>query len=66
MRRTGLLAVSRLLRELPTQTAVTELWVRAALPMVSHAALSGFAIILARLCHDPDQTTLKFKAGCNC
>jgi len=49
VRRTGLLAVSRLLRELPNQTAVTELWVRAALPMVSHAALSDFAIILPRL-----------------
>ena len=35
VRRTGLLAVSRLLRELPNQTAVAELWVRAALPMVS-------------------------------
>lgn len=35
VRRTALLAVSRLLRELPYQTAVTELWVRAALPMVS-------------------------------
>lgn len=35
VRRTGLLAVSRLLRELPEQIAVTELWVRAALPMVS-------------------------------
>ncbi|KAL0028583.1 hypothetical protein WJX79_003483 [Trebouxia sp. C0005] len=33
VRRTGLLAVSRLLRGLPNQTAVTELWVRAALPM---------------------------------
>lgn len=34
VRRAGLLAVSRLLRELPDQAAVTELWVRAALPMV--------------------------------
>lgn len=53
VRRTGLLAVSRLLRELPNQTAVTELWVRAALPMVSHVALPDYAIILTRLCHDP-------------
>ena len=61
VRRTGLLAVSRLLRELPNQTAVTELWVRAALPMVSHAALSAFALILTRLCHDPDQPTFNSK-----
>ena len=38
VRRAGLLAVSRLLRELPNETAVTELWVRAALPMVSCVA----------------------------
>ena len=34
VRKAGLLAVSRLLLELPDQTRVTELWVRAALPMV--------------------------------
>lgn len=47
VRRTGLLAVSRLLRELPHQTAVTELWVRAALPMVSgslHAPIPRGAV----------------------
>ena len=35
VRKAGLSAVSRLLLELPEQTRVTELWVRAALPMVS-------------------------------
>jgi len=34
VRRAGMGAATRLLRELPQETAVAELWVRAALPLV--------------------------------
>lgn len=41
VRKAGLAAAARLLRELPAETAVAALWIRAALPMVRLEPLSG-------------------------
>ena len=40
VRRAGMGAATRLLRELPHETAVAELWVRAALPLVRWPSIS--------------------------